>query len=149
MEVEAYVPGLVDTPTEISGTTDPSSGVSHLVEAFLVLASPLLQSAGDACMRGGVEGQDELVSTTVVAELAYGLDQVVSGYLDDEGLDVEAYGRVQQEILMSLAEDLEPLSDDDPVPDLLDGNGQYDLFAVLEACGNGLVEGHPEGSPDC
>ena len=144
MEEAGNNPSLVESATEIGGFADATAGVSRLVEAFLLLASPWLQSAGDTSTSEVVDAKDGLVPTTVVAELAYGLDQVVSSYLDDQGLDVEAYGRVQQQVLMDLAEDLPPPAEGGADPSLLDENGQYDMYAVLEAYGNIQAESDSE-----
>lgn len=130
------------------GEGSDGSGVAGLVQAFLALANPWIQGASQASSGELAAGGDGLEPACVVAELAYGLDQLVSAYLDDQGLDVEAYGQVQQQVLIGLAEDLQMPAD--PVSDsvLLDANGDYDLHAVLDAYGTGLGDGEGGDSLD-
>ncbi|WP_259719831.1 hypothetical protein [Synechococcus sp. CS-1328] len=71
------------------------------------------------------------------AELAYGLDQTVSAYLEDQGLPVEHFQEIQQDLLNALADTLQErgLADHDSIA--YDDFGNADGAAVL-----GALDGH-------
>jgi hypothetical protein len=88
----------------------------------------------------------------VVAELAYGLDQAVSDFLDQQGMEVDAYGEVEQQLLGALAHDLEDQAGVNP-DDLLDAaQNAYDTHAVLDAFSQhwpeGMAASHHDGGFD-
>ena len=110
--------------------------IGSLVQAFLTAAS---------------EPQAQGETAPLVAELAYGLDQAVSDFLDHHGLDVAAYGGVEQQMLHVLAHDLQDQAGVNP-HDLLDSaqNG-YDSHAVLDAFSHhwpdAMADGHHDVAP--
>jgi hypothetical protein len=110
--------------------------IAALVQDFLSAASAPGESASDGA---------------ALAELAYGLDQVVSEFLDHQGMQVDAYAGVEQQLLGALAHDLQDQAGIDP-DGLLDGSqAGFDTHAVLEALSQhwpeGLVDG-PSGGMD-
>ena len=92
--------------------------LGSLVQAFLSAAS---------------EPQPDGAQAPVVAELAYGLDQAVSDFLDQHGLDVDAYAGVEQQALDLLAQDLQDQMGVNPDDLLNAGQDGYDSHAVLDA----------------
>ena len=94
-------------------------GIANLIEAFFtaVRASPDLQDQ---------EGRS--------AELVYELDQVVSTYLDEQGLSADAYQLIQQDVLNTIAHDL--INQQDALDDCdvsFDADGNADPSAVVAA----------------
>ncbi|MEA5423793.1 hypothetical protein [Synechococcus sp. CCY9202] len=77
------------------------------------------------------------------AELAYGLDQTVSTYLEDQGLPLEQYHEIQQDLLNALADTLhdQGLADHDAI--VYDDLGNADGAAVL-----GALDGHVQALLD-
>jgi hypothetical protein len=68
------------------------------------------------------------------AEIAYELDQVVSTYLDEQGLSVDAYQLIQQDVLNTIAHDL--INQQDALDDCdvsFDADGNADPCAVVAA----------------
>lgn len=101
-------------PLEVFG-----EGIANLIEAFFtaVRASP------------DVHGQ---VGRS--AELVYELDQVVSTYLDEQGLSSDAYQLIQQDVLNTIARDLINHPDSlDHVDVSFDAEGNASPFAVVAA----------------
>ena len=92
--------------------------IGSLVQAFLSAAS---------------EPQVDGDSAPVAAELAHGLDQAVSDFLDQHGLDVDAYGGVGQQVLDLLVHDLQEQVEVNPEDMLNPGADGYDSHAVLDA----------------
>ena len=114
-----------------------SLDIGALVQDFLTAASA--QQAAEA-------------ELPVVAEFAYGLDQAVSDFLDQQGMQVDAYGEVEQQLLGALAHDLEDQAGIDP-QDLLDAaQNAFDTHAVLDAFSqhwpDGMAEAHHDGGSD-
>jgi hypothetical protein len=94
-------------------------GIATLIEAFFtaVRASPDLQDQEDRS-----------------AELVYELDQVVTTYLDEQGLSVDAYQLIQQDVLNSIAHDLINQPDAlDAFYVSFDADGNADPSAVVAA----------------
>jgi hypothetical protein len=106
-------------------------GLGELVSQFLETALETAQEAHHLPEPG-------LVSA---ADLAYGLDEAVSSYLDQHSLPLEQYAELQQQVLEVLAHDLHNQGHlEEPLP-LLDLQGQVDAYAVLEAYGQVLSDG--------
>ena len=73
------------------------------------------------------------------ADLAYSLDEAVSGYLEQFSLPVEDYAVLEQHVLHALADDLQGESGDDPAGGGFgDDAAALDAFAVLEAYSSSL-----------
>lgn len=107
-------------------------GLGELVSRFLEIA---LATAGDTQL----EAETGLITA---ADLAYGLDEAVSNYLDQHSLPLEQYAELQQQVLEVLAQDLHSQGHLDSDLPLLDLQGQVDAYAVLEAYGQVLSEGN-------
>ena len=68
------------------------------------------------------------------AELAYELDQVVSSYLEDNALSPDAYQAIQQDVLNTIAQDLQDqFIDDAELAFSQDASGNVDGSEVLVA----------------
>jgi hypothetical protein len=103
-------------------------GLGELVSQFLETALEAEQAA-----------ETGLVSA---AELAYGLDEAVSRYLDQHSLPLEQYAELQQQVLEVLAQDLHSQGHLDSNLPLVDLQGPVDAYTVLEAYGQALSEGN-------
>lgn len=106
-----------------SGLSD-DAGVAELVVSFLEV----------------LPGPDDLAqesATLGMAELAYGLDQVVSSYLEQQGLPLEQYQEIQQNLINALADVIEEHGLNDHQPIGVDAFGNADGADVL-----GVLDGH-------
>lgn len=73
------------------------------------------------------------------ADLAYSLDEAVSGYLEQFSLPLDDYAVLEQHVLHALADDLQGESSDEPVAGGFgDDAAALDAFAVLEAYSSSL-----------
>jgi hypothetical protein len=93
----------VDSPSDNQPMTDQSAGlpaaqveVTDLIGSFLdLIHSEVVQDAG---------------VQPSTAELAYGLDQVVSNYISTNGLSADDFAVIHDDVLHHLADDLHGLS---------------------------------------
>ena len=103
----------------------------------LPIASPAAEMIGtliDSFVSAIKESADLPEPGDRSAELAYELDQVVSAYLDEHELSAEAYHQIEQDVLNTIAADL----DTDPLGELglelsYDADGNVDPMAVFTA----------------
>lgn len=96
-------------------------------------ASLSIGSLVQALLSVAAEPHADGASAPVAAELAHGLDQAVSDFLDQKGLDAQAYGGVEQQALDLLAHDLQEQVGVNPEDLLNPGQDGYDSHAVLDA----------------
>jgi hypothetical protein len=85
---------------------------------------------------GDTDGNGDLS----VAELAYGLDQMVSSYVDSYGLSIEDHAVIQQEVYNHLAHDLNDPSVDDGIDIAFDASGDANGADVLAALDDHFME---------
>jgi hypothetical protein len=94
-------------------------GIANLIDAFFT------------AVRASTDLHDQEARS---AELVYELDQVVSTYLDEQGLSTDAYQLIQQDVLNTIAHDL--ISFQDSLDDFdvsFDAQGNADPSAVVAA----------------
>jgi hypothetical protein len=66
-------------------------------------------------------------------ELAYGLDQAVSNFIEDNSLSADDYGAIQQEVLNLLADELNELDTDSILEIAINDAGDADAASVIAA----------------
>lgn len=82
-----------------------------------------MQTSGDLDADGNVS----------VEELAYGLDEAVTSFLETNSLSADEYASIQQEVFNQLAHQLTDLDPDNPVEIAVDEVGDADAASVLAA----------------
>ena len=93
--------------------------IGDLVSTYL----ESMQTSGDLDGDGNVS----------VEELAYGLDEAVTSFLEANSLSADEYESIQQEVFNQLAHQLTDLDPDNPVEIALDEVGDADAASVLAA----------------
>ena len=105
-----------DSQSSILEDADP---IGDLVSTYL----ETMQSSGDLDADGNVS----------VEELAYGLDEAVTSFLETNSLSADEYESIQQEVFNQLAHQLTDLDPDNPVEIAVDEVGDADAASVLAA----------------
>ena len=122
----AFVATLDGDQDESLESSDSQSSMLEDVDPIGGLVSTYLetmQSSGDLDGDGNVS----------VAELAYGLDEAVTSFLEMNSLSADEYESIQQEVFNQLAHQLTDLDPDNPVEIALDEVGDADAASVLAA----------------
>ncbi|MCP9807160.1 hypothetical protein KBY71_11605, partial [Cyanobium sp. T1B-Tous] len=120
--------GLAEDMAFAVQSADTSYPVDQLVASYL----DTMATSGDT------DGNGDLS----VAELAYGLDHMVSSFVDSYGLSIEDHAVIQQEVYNQLAHDLNDLSVDDGIDIAFDAAGDANGADVLAALDDHFMEIH-------
>jgi hypothetical protein len=103
----------------LASTSEPAYPVDALVTSYL----ESMAVAGDTDSNGELSA----------AELAYGLDDMVSQFIDAHGFSIDDYAAIQQEVYNELAHELNDLSIDDGIDIAFDATGDANGAEVLAA----------------
>ena len=108
-------------PVESAVGADQADGSS--IDLLVAEYLEAMQDCGDLDGDGNVD----------VAELAYGLDEAVSNFLEVNSLSAEDYDVIQQEVFNQLADQLNALDSDEPAEIGVDQFGDAVAASVLAA----------------
>ncbi len=109
-------------------TTEDAMSSSPLIDELVSGYLDTMQASGDTDGDGHVSQ----------VELAYGLDEAVSNFLDSNGLSADEFHSIQQEVFNELADQLSDLDTDASIGSVADAAGDADAASVLAALESNL-----------
>ena len=121
----------IDVDTDVDAGVDADLDVAHAVDALLEAedVDGLVSTFLEEMHQAGLDDGDSFLTSS---ELAYGIDEQVSNFIELHGLSVEDHAAIQQDVFNALASDLVDAGVDDLfVLEGADSDGAIDASALM------------------